>query len=109
MYAPAPELSADQVLQAFHHDGLNLFFGAMIMAVGLVVAAFSSIRRKHDPILIYLAFLAGLYGLRMWVKTDLPHSAWIVVVSKTQFRDRLCRSYSLIFFPRRRWFPAPPL
>ena len=71
MYAPAPELTADQVLQAFHHDGPNLFFGAMIMAVGLVAAAFSSIRRKHDPILIYLAFLAGLYGLRMWLKTDL--------------------------------------
>jgi sigma-B regulation protein RsbU (phosphoserine phosphatase) len=43
----------------------------MIMGVGLVAAAFSAIRRKHDPILIYLAFLAGLYGLRMWIRTDL--------------------------------------
>jgi phosphoserine phosphatase RsbU/P len=71
MDALATGLTADQVLQAFHNDGPSLFFGAMIMAVGLVAAAFSSIRRKHDPILIYLAFFAGLYGLRMWIKTDL--------------------------------------
>jgi sigma-B regulation protein RsbU (phosphoserine phosphatase) len=71
MYTPDPQITADQVLQAFHHDGLSLFFGAMIMAVGLVAVALSSVRRKRDPILIYLAFLAGLYGLRMWIKTDL--------------------------------------
>jgi sigma-B regulation protein RsbU (phosphoserine phosphatase) len=71
MYAPAPGLTADQVLQAFRHDAPSLLFGAMIMAVGLVSAAFSEIRRKHDPILIYLAFLAGLYGLRMWMQTSM--------------------------------------
>jgi sigma-B regulation protein RsbU (phosphoserine phosphatase) len=69
MYVPAPEMTADQVLQAFRHDGPNLFFGAMIMAVGLVTVAFSAIRRKHDPILVYLAILAGLYGLRMWIQS----------------------------------------
>src|ERR1700722_15420297 len=108
---PRAPITADQVLQAFHHDGLNLFFGAMIMAVGLVVAAFSSIRRKHDPILIYLAFLAGLYGLRMWVKTDLLsltlHGSW--------WYPRLSSAIDYVvpfpsfFFPPRRWFPAPPL
>jgi len=71
MYAPAPELTANQVLQAFHRDVPNLFFGATIMGVGMVAASFSAIRRKHDPILIYLALLAGLYGLRMWMRTDL--------------------------------------
>jgi sigma-B regulation protein RsbU (phosphoserine phosphatase) len=71
MYAPAPELTADQVLQAFRHDVPSLLFGAMIMAVGLVAVAFSEIRRKHDPILIYLAFLAGLYGLRMWMQSGM--------------------------------------
>jgi sigma-B regulation protein RsbU (phosphoserine phosphatase) len=70
MYASAPEVTANQVLQSFRHDGPSLFFGSMIMAVGLVAAAFSAIRRK-DPILVYLAFFAGLYGLRMWLKTDL--------------------------------------
>ncbi len=71
MYAPAPELTADQVLQTFRHDAPSLLFGAMIMAVGLVSVAFSEIRRKHDPILIYLALFAGLYGLRMWIQTGM--------------------------------------
>jgi phosphoserine phosphatase RsbU/P len=71
MYAFVSELTADQVLQAFRRDGPSLFLGAMIMAVGLVAAAFYTLRRKHDPILVYFAFFAGLYGLRMWIKADL--------------------------------------
>jgi sigma-B regulation protein RsbU (phosphoserine phosphatase) len=71
MHAPAPELTADQVLRAFRHDAPSLLFGAMIMGVGLVAAAISEIRRKHDPVLIYLAFLAGLYGLRMWIQSGM--------------------------------------
>ena len=71
MYALVSELTADQVLQAFRRDGPSLFLGAMIMAVGLVAAAFYALRRKHDPILVYFAFFAGLYGLRMWIKADL--------------------------------------
>jgi phosphoserine phosphatase RsbU/P len=67
----APDVTADQVLQAFRHDVPTLLFGAMIMAVGLVSVAFSEIRRKHDPILIYLAFFAGLYGLRMWIQSGI--------------------------------------
>jgi sigma-B regulation protein RsbU (phosphoserine phosphatase) len=71
MYAPTPELSANQVLQAFHRDAPFLFLGAAIVAVGLVAAAFSAIRRKHDLLLIYLALFAILYGLRMWMQSDL--------------------------------------
>jgi phosphoserine phosphatase RsbU/P len=40
------------------------------MAVGLFAAAFYALRRKHDPILVYFAFFAGLYGLRMWIEAD---------------------------------------
>jgi phosphoserine phosphatase RsbU/P len=71
MYTAATEFTADQVLRAFRHDAPSLFLGAMIVAVGLVAAAFSGIRRRHDPILIYFALFAGLYGLRMWIKADL--------------------------------------
>src|ERR1700678_344365 len=71
MYAPIPGMTAEQVLRAFRHDAPSLLFGAMIMAVGLVAAAFAEIRRKHDRVLIYLSFFAGLYGLRMWIKTDM--------------------------------------
>jgi sigma-B regulation protein RsbU (phosphoserine phosphatase) len=71
MYVPTSGMTADQVLRVFRHDAPSLLFGAMIMAVGLVAAAFSEIRRKHDPILIYLALLASLYGLRMWMQTGM--------------------------------------
>ena len=64
-------MTADQVLQAFHHDAPGLFLGAVILAVGLVAAAFSAIRRKLDPVLIYFALFAGLYGVRMWMRSDL--------------------------------------
>ena len=71
MYAPSPEMTADQVLQAFHRDAPGLFLGAVIVAVGLVAAAFSAIRRKLDPVLIYFALFAGLFGVRMWMRSDL--------------------------------------
>ena len=70
MYVLAPEMTADQVWQAFHRDALNLFLGAAIVAVGLVAAAFSAIRRKLDPVLIYFALFAVLYGLRMWLVSN---------------------------------------
>jgi phosphoserine phosphatase RsbU/P len=71
MYALAPEITADQVLQAFHHDAFNLFLGSAIAAVGLVAAALSAIRRKLDPVLIYFALFAILYGLRLWIQSNL--------------------------------------
>ena len=71
MYAPGPELTAQQVLQAFHRDAPFLFLGAAIVTVGLVAAALAVIRRRHDPLLIYLALFAVLYGTRIWIQTDL--------------------------------------
>jgi phosphoserine phosphatase RsbU/P len=71
MYAPLSDVTAEQVLQAFHRDAPGLFLGAMIVAVGVVSAAFSAVRRKFDPLLIYLALFAGIYGIRMWIKADL--------------------------------------
>jgi len=71
MHAPSPEMTADQVLQAFRRDAPLLFLGAAIAAVGLVAALFSAIRRKLDPVLIYFALFAVLYGLRMWMVSNL--------------------------------------
>ncbi len=71
MYASGPEITAEQVLQAFHRDAPFLFLGAAITAVGLVAAAFSAIRRKLDAVLIYFALFAVLYGLRMWMQSNL--------------------------------------
>jgi phosphoserine phosphatase RsbU/P len=71
MYVPTSQMTGDQVLRAFHHDALNLFLGAAIVAVGLVAAAFSVIRRKLDPVLLYFALFAFLYGIRMWLASNL--------------------------------------
>jgi phosphoserine phosphatase RsbU/P len=66
-----PDMSADQVLQAFYSDAPSLFLGAAIVAVGLVAASFSAIRRKPDALLIYFALFAFIYGARMWMKSSL--------------------------------------
>jgi phosphoserine phosphatase RsbU/P len=92
MHALVPEMTADQVLQTFRHDVPTLLFGAMIMAVGLVAAAVSEVRRKHDPVLIYLAFFAGLYGLRMWIQTDI----WFLMRRDWSFYPRVSSALDFI-------------
>jgi phosphoserine phosphatase RsbU/P len=67
----APEITAGQVLQTFHHDAPYLFLGASFVAVGMVAAGFAAIRRKRDALLIYFALFAILYGLRLWIQSGL--------------------------------------
>jgi phosphoserine phosphatase RsbU/P len=64
--------SMNAVLQTFQRDAANLFLGAAFITVGLVAIAFSALRRKHDPLLIYFGLFAALYGLRLWVQANLP-------------------------------------
>ena len=71
MFALVSELTADQVLQIFHRDAPYLFLGAAFVAVGLISAAFSAIRRKHDSVLNYFAVFAALYGVRLWIQANL--------------------------------------
>src|SRR3984885_14695632 len=71
MMALAPELTSDQVLQAFHYDAPYLFLGAAFVTVGVIAAACSIIRRKNDLVLIYFAIFAVLYGARLWVQASL--------------------------------------
>jgi phosphoserine phosphatase RsbU/P len=71
MYAPDPQLSASQVLQAFHHDEAYLFLGSAFTTVGLLAAAFCVIRRKFDALLVYFALFAVFYGQRLWIQADL--------------------------------------
>jgi phosphoserine phosphatase RsbU/P len=78
------ELTASQVLRVFHHDELRLFLGAAFVTVGLVAAAFCLLRRKFDPLLIWLALFAILYGNRLWLQSDLLK---LIVPDSTFFRD----------------------
>ncbi len=67
----APEITAEQVLQAFRGDAPRLFLGSAFVSVGLLAGAFAAIRRKLDPLLIYFCLFAVLYGLRLWLQSGL--------------------------------------
>ena len=62
------QLTAGQVLQAFHHDEPFLFLGSAFLTVAVVSIAFCALRRRFDPLLVWMALFAGLYGLRMWMQ-----------------------------------------
>jgi phosphoserine phosphatase RsbU/P len=74
-----PRYTASQIVRAIHHDQLYLFLGAAFITVGIVAAAFSLLRRRLDPLLLWLALFAVLYGSRLWLDTgmvrlELPHT-----------------------------------
>jgi sigma-B regulation protein RsbU (phosphoserine phosphatase) len=79
------EMTAGDVLSAFHRDAPYLFLGAAFVAVGLVSAAFAVIRRKYDILLIYFALFAAFYGLRLWIQSSLLG----MTVSGSTFYTRL--------------------
>src|SRR5271167_474142 len=62
-------------LRVFLHTSPYLFAGSAFLAFGLVAAGLAVIRRKFDALLVYFALFASLYGLRMWVQSDIIHTA----------------------------------
>ena len=78
-----PQLTASDLLRVFHHDEPYLFLGAAFTTTALLAAAFSLLRRKLDPLLIYFALFAFLYGQRLWLQSGLlslliPHSEFFI-------------------------------
>jgi sigma-B regulation protein RsbU (phosphoserine phosphatase) len=71
MVAIDAQLTASQVLRAFHHDVPFLFLGSAFATVGFVSIAFCVLRRRFDPLLVWLGIFAALYGLRLWLQADL--------------------------------------
>ena len=71
MCVAVPEMSASQVLSAFHRDAPYLFLGAAFVAVGFVSAVFAVLRRRRDSLLIFFALFAAFYGLRLWIWSSL--------------------------------------
>src|SRR5579862_8073135 len=70
MYLIDAQLTANQVLRAFHRDEPYLFLGAAFTTVAIVSAAFSFLRRRFDALLIFLALFAFLYGQRLWLDAE---------------------------------------
>ena len=71
MLALEAQITASQVLHAFHRDEPFLILGAAFMTVALLCAAFSLLSRKLDALLLWLAAFAFLYGLRLWIDTQI--------------------------------------
>jgi sigma-B regulation protein RsbU (phosphoserine phosphatase) len=69
MDAQAVTLTADHVLRIFRYEEVFLFLGAAFVTVGVISAAFSFFGRKFDPLLLWLALFAFLYGARLWIQS----------------------------------------
>jgi sigma-B regulation protein RsbU (phosphoserine phosphatase) len=71
MYGIDQQLSASQVLRAFHHDELYLFLGAAFTTLGMVSVALAFLGRKFDAMLMWLALFALIYGQYLWLQSEL--------------------------------------
>lgn len=65
---PDPEFARSVFLRVFNQSQLFLLVGAAITTVGLLAGGFSLLRRRLDPLLLWFAAFAGLYGAHMVVE-----------------------------------------
>jgi phosphoserine phosphatase RsbU/P len=79
------QMSAADVVRAFQRDIPYLFLGAIFVAVGAMSAALSGLRRKRDPLLLYFAIFAALYGIRLWIQSEVLQ----IAVQNSGFYPRL--------------------
>ena len=85
MLAFDAQLTAGEVLRAFHHDEPFLFLGAAFNTVTIILLGLCAIRRKADGMLLSLAWFAHLYGIRLWMNSDLLQLS----VAPSEFFHRL--------------------
>lgn len=65
------QLSASEVLRAFHHDEPYLILGAAFSTVAIVAIGYCVLRRRFDALVIWMAIFAYLYGQRLWLDSVL--------------------------------------
>jgi sigma-B regulation protein RsbU (phosphoserine phosphatase) len=65
MMNPEPEFARSEVLRIFNESQLYIIIGSAIATMGLIAAAFSLLRRRRDPLLLWLTVFAVLYGARL--------------------------------------------
>jgi sigma-B regulation protein RsbU (phosphoserine phosphatase) len=64
-------LTANEVLHAFHHDQPYLILGSAFTTVAVIAICFCVVRRRFDPLLVWMAIFAHLYGQRLWMNASL--------------------------------------
>ena len=65
MMNPEPEFARSEVLRIFNESQLYIIIGSAIGTLGLIAAAFSLLRRRRDPLLLWLTVFAVLYSVRV--------------------------------------------
>jgi sigma-B regulation protein RsbU (phosphoserine phosphatase) len=65
MILPDPQFARSVFLRIFNQSQVFLLVGAAITTVGLIAGGFSLLRRRLDPLLLWFAAFAGLYGVHM--------------------------------------------
>lgn len=73
MFLLESQLTAAEVLRSFHRDEPFLFLGAAFNTVTIILVGLCIIRRKADGMLLSLAWFAHLYGIRLWMNSELLH------------------------------------
>jgi phosphoserine phosphatase RsbU/P len=68
MIVPDPQFARSVFLRVFNQSQVFLLVGAAITTVGLLAGGFSLLRRRLDPLLLWFATFAGLYGVHMVVE-----------------------------------------
>ena len=71
MYLSQATLSAQDLLRIFHRDEPALFLGAAFNTVALICVGVCLVRRRFNAMLVWLAVFAHLYGVRLWLDTDI--------------------------------------
>lgn len=79
------QLSAMQVLRAFHRDEPYLILGAAFSTVSVLAIGVCAIRKRFDALLVSFAVFAFLYGARLWLNAELLR----LTVPPSEFFDRL--------------------
>lgn len=85
MLLAEPQLTANEVLRAFHRDEPYLILGAAFTTVSAIAIGFCAVRRRFDPLLVWLAVFAHLYGERLWMNARILDMA----IPPSEFFDRL--------------------
>ena len=63
--------TAADVLRAFRADEMRLFIAASSVAIGLVTIGFLFIRKRFDRLLSFFAWFAVIYGIRLWMQSEI--------------------------------------
>jgi sigma-B regulation protein RsbU (phosphoserine phosphatase) len=71
MLPPDPQFARSEVLRVFNHAQIYLFLGAAITTIGLLAGSFSVLRRRFDPLLLWFALFAVLYGVHLGMNYQL--------------------------------------